>query len=342
MELFFWIFGRPLKLYFYMESKEEFYQIQGDAPYTYYFIYKNKKYPIIFDLFKGYSNYFQSNEAEIEHSRIIPLINKEEDQFLEIDDKTIDTFIKFVHRERVGISNENVTILNYLAQKYEIEPLIEVTNEFIKKHRREVVIDYLLINQKNTIIDTSTYENILSNHLLEYMHDDRLLLLKFPVLYRILAKYEEMRPKTEQKNDEYEAVVEFYMKCLDKFGREASILFKNVDFQYLKNDYVNLLTTKYSTIFDFHFINSSCMKNIYEEQNSIYLQIDEMKKYFIKEFETIKKENKKHEETEEQLRQEIISLKAQIKIIEESNSYEKTINRATFESLFPGFQTSTL
>ncbi|KAK8892325.1 hypothetical protein M9Y10_029551 [Tritrichomonas musculus] len=169
-------------------GEEEFYQIQDDLPYTYYFTYKNKKYPINFDLFKGYSQYFLRNEMEIEHDKDIPLIDEDEMKYLEIDEKTIDTFIKFVHRERVGISKENVTILNYLGRKYEIERLIDVTAEYINKHRREVVVEFILTYQYNTIYDKQTYENIISNHLLEYMHDDRLLLFKFPVLYWILNK----------------------------------------------------------------------------------------------------------------------------------------------------------
>lgn len=159
-------------------------------------------------------------------------------KYLEIDDKTIDIFIKFVHRERVGISKENVTILNYLGRKYEIERLIDVTTEYINNHRREVVVEFILTYQNNTIYDKQTYENIISTHLLEYIHVNRLLLFKFPILYRILNKYEEnkLNLKDQINEKEEEEIVEFYIKCLDKFGQEASILFKNVDFKILKPD----------------------------------------------------------------------------------------------------------
>lgn len=339
-------------------GEEEFYQIQDDLPYTYYFTYKNKKYPINFDLFKGYSQYILRNEMEIEHDKDIPLIDEDEMKYIEIDEKTIETFVKFVHRERVGISKENVTILNYLGRKYEIERLIDVTTEYINKHRREVVVEFILTYQNNTIYDKQTYENIISTHLLEYIHDDRLLLFKFPILYRILSKYEENKLilKDQINEKEEEEIVEFYIKCLDKFGQEASILFKNVDFKYLKTDYLNLLTTKYSTVFDFHFINSSYMKTIYEEQSQTYhkllieekekeemkREIENLKNYFHQEIDTIKKENLKHEEREEQLRKEVSALKTQIENIEQSNSDEKKINRAIFESLFYGAQSCIL
>lgn len=254
------------------EVGEEFYQIQGELPYSYYFAYKDKKYPFILDLFKGYSNYFLQNETEIDQSKIIRLIDEHEEQILKINDDIINTFIKFVHRERICISKENVSTLNYLGRKYSITQLIEVTTDFINKHQKELVVDLLLIHQYDMLSETTTtYENILSNNLLDHINDERLLQLSFPILYRILSKYEENKSEENENEKEREKIFEFYFKCLDKFGRESSILFKNVDFKYLKSDYLNLLMTKYSKIFDFHFINSEYLKSIYDEQNSLFL-----------------------------------------------------------------------
>lgn len=98
------------------------------------------------------------------------------------------------------------------------------------------------------------------------------------------------------------------------------------------------------------------MKTIYEERSQAYhkllieekekeemkREIENLKNYFHQEIDTIKKENLKHEEREEQLRKEVSALKAQIENIEQSNSDEKKINRAIFESLFYGAQSCIL
>ena len=62
-------------------------------------------------------------------------------------------------------------------------------------------------------------------------------------------------------------------------------------------------------------------------------EISELKNLFYKELESIKDENKRHKEAEEQLRNEIKTLKTQINNIEQSNSDEKLINQAILNAL---------
>lgn len=352
------------------EEEEEFFQIQGGISYDYYFIYKDKEYPFNYDFFKSYSKYFKEHQTEIEHDKGIPLIDKQYEGYIQITDKIIDTFIKYVQRERICITKENVSILNYLENKYKIDLLTEITEKYIQKHQNNLVIDLLLIHQNDETFETEMYERILSNHLLEHINDSRLLDLNFPILYRILEEYS---VKEIDQND----IIEFCFKCLDKFGRKASILFKNVDFQHSKTEYLDLLTTKYSNIFDFHFINSEYMKTIYENQNKFYLELKEsekkneelkqkfeqLKSYFEEQDKSMKDEIKqlkilfkeqnklikeeleqikaKYNENEEKMQREIEELKEKNIKIEKLFEYQKEVTKSFFYGTYSNIQIDT-
>ena len=224
--------------------EEEFIQIQGDLPFCYNFIYRDKKYPFNFDLFVGYSKFFLNNRTELQDIKNIQLIDEEAEGNIELSEQVINTFIKFVHRQQ----------------------LITFTEKYMVKHRNEIVIELLQIHQNNTKFDTKTYEEIISDHFLDHISDIRLLQLNFPIIYRISKRYEEQKKNNKSDNHENE-VIEFYFKCLDQFGRQASILFEEVDFEKSSTEFLNRLINKYSTVFDFHYINEGFIKRIYERQN---------------------------------------------------------------------------
>lgn len=133
------------------KMEDEFYGQIGDFPYNYYFIYKNKKYPIIFELFMGYSKYILRNKTEFEKTKYIRLIEEQEEINITISDDIINTFINFVHRQRIQFTNEKFVLLNYLGSKFEIEELIEITKRYINKHHKELVIEIILLYQNENI-----------------------------------------------------------------------------------------------------------------------------------------------------------------------------------------------
>ena len=79
-------------------------------------------------------------------------------------------------------------------------------------------------------------------------------------------------------NLEKDKFIEFLFKCLDFYGKEASILFTKVDFSKEKTKYLNRLFQEYSEIFDFHCINSSFVKNLYDVESELISTINEEKK----------------------------------------------------------------
>lgn len=268
-------------------------QIKGYIPITYCFNYKGHSFPFNFDLFKIYSPYIKRIQTKIEQDKCINIIDENEEDNIELSKEIIKDFIKFVQLEEIGLNDTNVLKLNYLADKYEITALIDYTINYIRKHQKNVIFEMLLTRQNDP--KYIEYENIVSNDILYYINDPKLLSLNFPIIYRICNKI-----ITNQKfqNDD---VIEFFFKCLDTYGQIASVLFENVDFTNLNTKYLKLINEDYSNIFDFHYINSTFTKSIYKIQNDILLNAEK-----------IKEKLKEQEENNEKMRYENAKLKEQI------------------------------
>ena len=251
-------------------SREQLIQLRGEAKTTHYFVYKNQHFPFNIHLFLESSNYFLNHQKEFESKKYIQLFDDELDDNLNIPNEIITDFINYVHRQPISLKKENVSILNYLAKKYEIDSLNEATYQYIEVNLNDIIIQILSIYQNDKSFKTDTYEDILSAHLSDYIEDDCLLSLNFPILYRILTHQKEGQKVTDDK------IINFYFKCLDKYGRKASVLFADVDFGQIKTEFLNTLIFKYSKIFDFHFINEQIVRSVYEMQNDTLLKNEEM------------------------------------------------------------------
>lgn len=86
------------------------------------------------------------------------------------------------------------------------------------------------------------------------------------MLHRIVDKF---LNDHKNENNENDKLMQFLFKCIDKFGRSASVLFTNVNFSNEKAEYLNRLIFDLDGKFDFHFINSSFMKSFYQNQSEI-------------------------------------------------------------------------
>lgn len=64
-------------------------------------------------------------------------------------------------------------------------------------------------------------------------------------------------------------------QCLSKFGRRASVLFGEINFEKIEIKYLNRMLTEFPDIFDFHFLNMTFLKKNFEIQNETikYLEI---------------------------------------------------------------------
>lgn len=243
-------------------------QIEDNIPDTNRFIYKNKQYPFKFDFFKHSSKYFADHQTELENKEIIPLVDEENEGENDLSEEGIKLFINYAQHQPIQITNETVYTLNFLSKKYEIKSLQENATKYIEKHQKELLLDILL---NDSTKDKETYEDIMSDNLLEHIEDQKLLKLNLVSIYRIIIKYEEKRNLTksssEDDKEERGKIFTFLFKCLDKFGKDASILFSSVDFGSEKREILNKLLKEYSKSFDFHFIDTQMVQILYEREN---------------------------------------------------------------------------
>lgn len=268
-------------------------QCKKEMPSTHFLVYRNKNYPINFDFFKIISKYVKKNEAGISKSQYIKLLNPQDEEHISIDDETINDFILYVQREPIEVHDKNASILNFLGRQYEIEELIEGTNEYILQNQSKIALDQLSIIQNKTLIDPSIYEQIISDNFLDYINDNRIFNLQIPTLYRIIKR---LKISDIQSKDDF---YNFLFTCLDRYGKSASVLFECIEIDQMKPQQINLLNTKYSKIFDFHFINSNFIKNVYDTENQIHLlvsqneekmrKIEEKNRLLVVEVENLKK-----------------------------------------------------
>lgn len=159
---------------------------------TKYINYKKlqKPIPVDYHLLKCNSEYFNENDKKYSTSESINLLEEEGEQ-TNFPPQSIINFISCCQNQEIEINLSNILFLNYLAQKYKVQKLLNITIEIISQNERHLALDSLLFNldpcnlqnkQQNTDLDTEKEENIISEHFLEFVNDDRLYLLPTSVL----------------------------------------------------------------------------------------------------------------------------------------------------------------
>ena len=222
------------------------------------FIYKGKSYQIDFSLVKKNSNYFYKNRDQCKNIHDIEIT----EELIDISEESIPAFISSLHNDSFEINESNVFSLNQLSIKYEMPNLISLTDEFIKKYDktlifRSVQYKYQLQKQKtnNTTnsVDLASDEEYIAANIFDYINNDQLLNLPISILYRIINN-----PKLDINNlneTNKNQLIDFLFKCLNKYKKEASILFLNLDLENQRIEIFSKLINEYSNIFDFNMIN---------------------------------------------------------------------------------------
>ena len=271
-----------------------------------FFVFKDKKFEFDFLLFKQNSNFFLKYQNQYENVNYIYLLQDDEVMiFDDISDNAIINFIKLSQNETCEIANCDIFYIQFLAQKYLVIELITIISNLISTNYNHLIFDSFIFktktlydeNKDNDLISYFSDKDIsiLSYNLANFVNDERIFNLPIPILYQILNRRSIL---IQQGTNENILIIEFLFKCLDKFGRNASVLFENINFGSEKIEFMKrLLSEKYSKIFDFHFINTSYHKTIFDMQNE-----------FLEKEERIKIE-------QDQIKSENISIKNEMKKI---------------------------
>lgn len=298
-----------------MKKSQELIKSQDIFPDTHHFIFKGKQYPIKIAFFNLSSEYFQTNEQLIKGSTNIQLIDDKTESNIRIKEEHVIDFIQYVHQEPIAITEDNAISLEFLSNKYGVKSLLNYTKNYIQNHENDLVLKILINHQNDQKFIATTYENIVIENFSKYENNDDLFDLNFPILHRILSKI----PNKGQNQD---SKIDLYFKCLDKYGRVASILFDGFEFEKYPIKYFDLLMTKYFNIFDFHFINEGMLKKLYEKQKEQKQKISINENEIAKLNEYIKKLNETIQEQRIKNDEEISNLKVEITREKEKNQNE--------------------
>lgn len=235
------------------------------------FIFNGKEFPIDFNLIKLYSLYYKKN-----HDYYEGVVNIKIEEPFDISNDEFQAFVDCCQKQNVQITDSNIFALNYLSIRYEVPSLTQFTENYIETNYSKLVFQSLHFKQSHEDVanypfknlskffNTEKEEKIICKHLNEYLEDERLLSLQIPIIDRIMKKYFEIN-KGKNDPEAKKLVAEFLIKYLKKHGKEASIIFLNVDFENADSDLIIQLQNECAEIFDFNMINSkSLFKTTYD------------------------------------------------------------------------------
>ena len=254
--------------------------------------YNGKHYQIDFDLMIQNSIYFNEHQNEFSS-----LGNIELNETMDITDDIIQTFVDYCLNKPIKITENNIFYLNYFSKKYEMKNLYEETSSYIDENFKTLIFKSLQFknqgdNLSNDQIDTSTEEKFLSEHLYDHIEDEIMLKLPISVLDRILKSYICHYKKDKEK--EMPKIKEFLFKCLDKYQRDASILFSNLNCDDIDREMIIKLCENYKDIFDFNMLNSKSLfittYELIKELRYNKNEIQEIRKEYLSNLEKMKNE----------------------------------------------------
>lgn len=252
------------------------------------FIFKGKKYPVDFSIIMHYSNYFYQNSDQYQILKDIEI----SDENLQVSDTDFQNFISCCQNQNFQISDSNVFSLYQLSQKFDVPSLQKVTNEYIEKNHLNVIFDFIHYKSQNHV-NFQEEENIVSSNFNEFMNDEKIFSLPIPILFRIL--------NNENFRIEQNDLIEFLFKCLDKYGKEASVLFSNFNFENSRIDFYSRLINNYSNVFNFNMINREFLMST---TNELLSELNQMKIEFtslISEMKTIIEDQKSQFEAQKEI-----------------------------------------
>ena len=115
-----------------------------------YFVFRNKKFPINFNLFKINSLFFFKNQNQYENIELIDLFQDDEvEKFKDIPDSAITNFISLCQNETCRIDNSDLFYIEYLANKFQITALINIINNIIYSVKNIMIIKIIVFLKKS-------------------------------------------------------------------------------------------------------------------------------------------------------------------------------------------------
>lgn len=273
------------------DQKDSFIQIKMPIRTNKNFVYKGKKYPVDFRLIKINSNFFSANRHQYKHIDDIEL----QIDCCGIKEDSIPTFIACCQNEPFEITESNVFSLLQLSIQYEVPELNRVSTEYINNNENQLLIQSIFFKLNNcqkgrSKIDLHQEEEQISSHFFEYINNDKLLELPIPVLYRIINSPQLNINSMNQTNQSQ--LIEFLFKCLDRYKRDASVLFLNIDVENERIGLFSRLLNGYSDVFDFNMLSP---KFLLKTSSQLLSEVSKLNIEFSSKLNEIQSEFQKHQ-----------------------------------------------
>lgn len=263
-------------------------------------IFKGKTYPVDFEIIKHYSNYFNDKQNYYEQLTNIELPEEK----IEISDEDFQNFVSCCQNQNFQLTDSNVLCMHQLSISYDVPGLQRITNEYISKNKENLIFSSLTFKCQNQL-DSNSEEDAIASNFEKYINDDRLFSIPISILHRIL--------NNKNLKISQDKMIEFLFKCIDKkhYGRKASILFCNFNFENKKIELYSKLINDYSDVFDFNMINPkfllSTTNELLSELNKLRIEysnsmiemkklIENQNKQFNDQIEIIKKLQNEHKD----------------------------------------------
>ncbi|KAK8895440.1 hypothetical protein M9Y10_023904 [Tritrichomonas musculus] len=204
-------------------------------------------------------------------------------------------FIACCQNEPFNITDSNVFSLHQLSNQYEVPELNKLTCQYISENKKPLIFEsifYKLQNKDSMVnIDLSEEEEIISLNFFEYINNEQLFSLPIHVLYQIVSN-ERLKLNSMNLTNQGQ-FIDFLFKCLDKYKREASILFLNLDLENERIGILSRLLADYSDTFDFNFFNP---KFLSKSASILLSEIQKLKIEYSNKISEIEAENQKQKD----------------------------------------------
>ena len=273
-------------------TSESFSQITMHIQANKNFVFKGKKYPVDFRLIKINSNFFSQNKKQYKHLEDIELHLNDYD----ITEDSIPAFIACCQNEPFEITDSNVFSLRKLSIQYGVPELNRLSTEYIISNEKNLLLQSIFFKLKNrqqneAQIDLQQEEAQIATDFFKYIENEQLFQLPIQILYRILNSSQMDFNSMNQTNQGQ--FIDFLFKCLDHYGKSASVLFLNIDIENQRIGLFSKLLNDYSEVFDFSMLSP---KFLLQTSSQLLSELNKLKTEFSLKLNEIQSEFQKHEE----------------------------------------------
>lgn len=224
------------------------------------FFYNNQLFDFDMQLFKKYSDFSLIQGTYSNNTLIFPLITEfERCPFL--TNETINTFLLFFKNQSIKITPSDAFPLYYLSSKYNVALLRSKVEQYITENAEKLF---------DKVKDPYS-EKFISDLIPKIISYDQLLNFPISSVYRILELYFK---KSEQSSNEEREIIDFFIKYINKHGKQGIILFNLTNFTSKGQMYFNEKIINNTGLFELDVIQKNFMSSLVKIEKKLEMNMN--------------------------------------------------------------------